>query len=59
MWRVLRNLYEGVKSRIRINASDTAWFELAEGLRQGCVLSPLLYAIFINSLADALKKAAI
>ena len=58
MWRVLRNLYDGVRSRIRINDSDTDWFELAEGLRQGCVLSPLLYAIFINSLADALKTAA-
>ena len=58
MWRVLRNLYEGVKSRIRINDADTDWFELAEGLRQGCVLSPLLYAIFINSLADVLKSAA-
>ena len=58
MWRVLHNLYEGVQSRIRINDADTDWFELAEGLRQGCVLSPLLYAIFINSLADALKQAA-
>jgi len=57
-WRVLQNLYEDVQSRIRINESDTEWFELAEGLRQGCVLSPLLYAIFINSLADMLKASA-
>ena len=33
MWCVLQNLYEGVRSRIRINDSDTDWFELAEGLR--------------------------
>ena len=58
VWRVLQNLYEDVQSRIRINESDTEWFELAEGLRQGCVLSPLLYAIFINSLADMLKASA-
>ena len=59
MWRVLRNLYDGVKSRIRINDADTDWFELAEGLRQGCVLSPLLYAVFINSLVEALKAASL
>ena len=58
MWRIINNLYEDVRSRIRINDSDTDWFNLAEGLRQGCVLSPLLYAIFINSLADTLKEAA-
>jgi Reverse transcriptase (RNA-dependent DNA polymerase) len=48
MLRVLRNLHEDVKSPARSGSTTRTlpgWFELAEGLRQGCMLSPLLCAI--------------
>ena len=51
MWRVLRNLYSVVES------DRTEWFPLDVGLRQGCILSPILFAVFIDGLARAVKAA--
>jgi len=35
----------------------TDWFTIETGVRQGCVLSPILYAFFINGLVDELNEA--
>ena len=32
-------------------------FEVSCGLRQGCILSPLLFSLFINSIVARLKEA--
>jgi hypothetical protein len=33
----------------------TEWFNVNSGLKQGCVLSPVLFNIFINSLVTDIK----
>ena len=33
------------------------WIKLETGVRQGCVLSPLLYALFINGLVKKLRDS--
>jgi hypothetical protein len=50
MWRVLKSIYKTVESCVRIEGDITEWFSIETGVRQGCVLSPLLYALFINGL---------
>ena len=35
---------------------STGWFELQAGVRQGCVMSPILFSLFINGLARELKE---
>ena len=34
-------------------------FRVACGLRQGCILSPLLFSLYINSLVSKLKEAEV
>ena len=56
--QVIKNLYSEVKSSVILNDRLTEWFDIEIGLRQGCVLSPLLFLIFINDLIKELKARA-
>jgi len=55
MIRALRSLYNNVQSCIKLNGSLTDWFSVNTGLKQGCIISPLLFNIYINELIDAIK----
>ena len=54
---VIQAMHEEVKSRVVMNGKLSSWFNLDIGLRQGCVLSPLLFLIFINDLLKELKES--
>ena len=51
MLRSLESMYNCVKGCVRVNNSTTDCFECPLGLRQGCVMSPFLFSMFINELA--------
>ena len=44
---LLRNLYAGQEATVRTGHETTDWFQIVKGLRQGCILSPCLYAEYI------------
>ena len=54
MLHALKSLYTNVKCNVRINSCVTDWFEVQTGLKQGCKLSPILFALYINDLCKAL-----
>ena len=56
VWRVVRSMYSAVQSAVRVGEEQTEWFELNTGVRQGCVMSPILFSLFINGLARASKQ---
>ena len=40
---LLRNLYAGQEATVRTGHGKTDWFQIGEGVRQGCILSPCLF----------------
>ena len=43
---LLRNLYTGQKATVRTGHGTTDWFQIGEGVRQGCILSPHLFNFY-------------
>ena len=39
---LLRNLYAGQEATVRTGHGTTDWFQICEGVHQGCILSPYL-----------------
>ena len=40
---LLRNLYTGQEALVRTGHGTTDWFQIGNGVRQGCILSPGLF----------------
>ena len=49
-------MYESLLSCIRTNGQLSEFFECPVGVRQGCVLSPTLFSMFINQLATDITE---
>ena len=56
MLNAIMSLYKSVSSCVRVNTFKTEWFNVHSGLRQGCILSPLLFNLYINDLAKYIKR---
>ena len=50
---VIKVIYKDVLFCIRLNGLHADWFSVGTGLKQGCLLSPILFNLFINNLVDA------
>jgi len=43
---LLRNLYAGQETTVRVEHGTTNWFKIRKGVCQGCILSPYLFNLY-------------
>ena len=53
---LIREVYSKVTAAVRTQEGLTELFDCTFGVRQGCMLSPILFIIFINELEKCLKN---
>ena len=45
---LLRNLYAGQEATVRTGPGTMDWFQITKGIRQGCILSPCLFNLYVE-----------
>lgn len=53
----LKSMYREVSCIIKLNDQLTDWFPINNGVKQGYLLSPTLFSLYIENLVDELKSA--
>ena len=54
--RILKAMYNSVKSCVRWGANLSQFFECPQGVKQGCLLSPLIFSLLISEVAEYVRK---
>ena len=57
--RFLKALYQDSSCRVRVHDKLSKEFCVGTGLRQGCVLSPLLFSLYINGVVTRLHDVQV
>ena len=56
MLTVIHQFHEGMRARVRTDDGEhSEWFDVTQGPRQGCALSPLLFHIFFAAMTHAVR----
>ena len=50
-------MYENVSCCVRSGHDYTEFFESPAGVKQGCLLGPKMFCLFINEVTDEIRKA--
>src|SRR2546425_12497292 len=57
--KVIKSMYEGGTTSVRMNGEESENFEVKVGVHQGSVLSPILFHIVMQAIAENFKKGLI
>ena len=49
--RAIKSFYEDSRACVRVGRGESDWFEVNVGLRQGCVMSPWLFTLYMDEVA--------
>ena len=56
-WRLITNAHTDMQSCIYVNGVKSDWFPVNQGVRQGGILSTLIYYLLIDGLLDELEHS--
>jgi len=56
IWKLIDSLYDNVQAKVKFGDFETDFFNVEEGVKQGCSLSPVLFCVFINELSKMIKS---
>ena len=56
LFNIIKHIYSSDKAAIKSNNSRSDFFGLNLGVRQGCILSPLLFNLFLSDLAKKFES---
>ena len=51
----IKSMYIDNLACVRIKKAESEWFRIDSGLRQGCIMSPWLFNIYMNALMKEVK----
>nr|GEX48332.1 retrovirus-related Pol polyprotein LINE-1 [Tanacetum cinerariifolium] len=54
--RVIKDMYEGAKTRVRTTAGNTEYFPVNLGLHQGSAISPYLFTLILDELSRGIQE---
>ena len=54
--QIVKNLYKNSVCAVNISGTLSNWFKVTSGVRQGCLLSPLLFAVIIDWITRTFDK---
>ena len=52
---VLTAIYQNTECCVKVNSQYTGYFSVNQGLKQRYLLSPLLFNLYVNSIADDMR----
>ena len=58
-WRILRKWYQSTTCTVLWEGEQSNSFNIKQGVKQGAVLSPLLYSLFVNDLLAQLEQSGL
>ena len=59
LWRLLKNWYLGGRCKVRLDGICSEGFEVERGVKQGSVLSPVLFVIVMDPLLKLLEESSL